>query len=62
MDSQDIKGVLYKIIDLIDYAEKTLALPDCNDCAHVKTCKYAPEVGERTRINCPLWGPREEKE
>lgn len=35
--------------------------PDCNDCKKIK-CEYAPKIGERTRINCPLWQGEAERE
>ncbi len=35
--------------------EQIIALPDCNSCAIKETCRYTPEPGQATRINCPLW-------
>lgn len=42
--------------------EKLMALPCCNDCRERTRgrCGYAPLVGERVRINCPLWVPENE--
>ena len=39
--------------------EKLMALPNCNDCRKKARngCGYVPRVGERVRINCPLWEP-----
>ena len=30
-------------------------MPNCNDCGKVKFCMLAPGIGEKVRINCPLW-------
>ena len=30
-------------------------LPSCNDCGKRNDCEYVPKLGERVRINCPLW-------
>lgn len=34
-------------------------LPDCNICGAAKECKYKPRLGAATRINCPLFQPKE---
>ena len=55
MNTEEIISVLYHIIDVMRYYERINKLPECNDCLHKLTCKYAPEAGQTTRINCPLW-------
>ena len=57
-DLKELKSYLYKMIDLINYAENVTSLPDCNDCGR-KSCSYQPRPGEWTRINCAHWIPRE---
>ena len=42
--------------------ERLKSLPDCNDCADVRDCTFAPQIGEPVRNNCPLWRPEKEKE
>ena len=51
----EIKRILYRLIDLIDYYDRTIILNNCNNCGLKNTCKYVPEPGETVRINCPLW-------
>lgn len=54
MTNKDIKDILYRIIDAIDYMDRISKLPDCNDCAISNVCMHAPKLGEQVRINCPL--------
>lgn len=58
---EQIKEVLYKMIDAINFMERISGLPDCNDCGKKCKCEYEPMVGQYTRINCPLWKPKEEE-
>jgi hypothetical protein len=44
------------------HSEQVGNLPNCNDCGAAKTCEYIPEPGDWTRINCPLWRKKEEKQ
>lgn len=52
---EKIRETLYKLIDAINYMERISKLHDCNDCGIKMQCKYLPEYGDQTRINCPLW-------
>ena len=56
----DIASILYRIVDALRLQEALQDLHDCNDCPKLRSCRYAPRWGERTRINCPLWGPEED--
>lgn len=35
--------------------KRITSLPDCNTCEKKHDCEYCPELGEPTRLNCPLW-------
>ena len=48
-----IKALNNVIAYLEDY-EEILKLNDCNTCRN-KNCPYRPKLGERVRINCPLY-------
>ena len=37
----------------LDLLSKILKSGCCNNCANIKTCKYAPADGELPRYNCP---------
>ena len=54
MTNKEIKDILYRIIEAIDYMDRISKLPDCNDCAICNVCIHAPRIGEPVRINCPL--------
>ena len=54
MTNKEIKDVLYRIIEAIDYMDRISKLPDCNDCAISNVCMHAPKLGDQVRINCPL--------
>lgn len=42
--------------DIYKYVfERITAHGDCNNCANVRDCRFAPMCGEDTRYNCPLW-------
>lgn len=58
-DIKDWPAALIFLAEAIRYYEETIALPDCNTCGKKKTCGYCPKIGERTRINCPLWEGKE---
>lgn len=53
----EIKAILYRLINIVDYYERVASLPDCNDCGGRNMCMYAPKPGQQVRINCPLWRP-----
>lgn len=40
--------------------ERITAHGDCNNCADIKVCEFAPDCGEDTRFNCPLWRGKKE--
>jgi len=48
-----IKEALEYMPECIDLLESILKSGDCNNCARVLTCKYAPGWGEPVRYNCP---------
>ncbi len=43
------------------FAKSLVSLPNCNDCAIVRQCEFAPRLGADVRINCPLHVERKEK-
>lgn len=64
MKLSNIINDLRYLANCLESYESLLDLPNCNNCGILKTCKYAPKLGERVRINCPLWQTenKEEKE
>lgn len=54
-----IKEALEYIPEYIDLLESILKSGDCNNCARVLTCKYAPGWGEPVRYNCPHYEAEE---
>ena len=50
------------LANYLESYESLIDLPNCNDCGILKHCKYAPKLGERVRINCPLWEKGNEEE
>ena len=40
------------------YSQRISALPDCNTCAHQRTCPHVPRWGEIVRINCHMYHKR----
>lgn len=59
MTNEEIVQMLYRLVDLIRFADNVLSKHNCNDCGIQKTCKYCPNWGEDVRYNCPLWKERE---
>lgn len=53
-DDIDVAALLYEAADAIRLNERLLRMHDCNDCGR-PGCKYIPDPGQPTRINCPLW-------
>ena len=43
-------------LELLRHIQKT---GDCNTCKAQKSCKYAPEVGQMVRYNCPFYNGRQ---
>ena len=50
------------LANCLESYESLLDLPNCNNCGILKTCKYVPKLGERVRINCPLWQTENKEE
>ena len=55
ISDREIKTILYRFIDLIDYYDRTITQNNCNNCYIKLECSHTPEAGEMVRINCPLW-------
>ena len=55
MDAKDCARMLRYAADCIDYYLRVKSYPDCNTCGIRKECQYCPDLGEQTRINCPLY-------
>lgn len=53
----DIKTMLYALIDTINYAQEIQKQHDCNDCGRGKGCELSPMPGNIVRINCYAWKP-----
>lgn len=59
---QDIKQLARRLsfaAKCINFYLQVGKLHTCNDCGVVK-CKYAPELGDDVRYNCPHWEPGKE--
>ena len=52
---EEIRCILNRLINAIDYMERIDSLPDCNNCGNKMNCEFVPNYGGNTRINCPLW-------
>lgn len=57
-----IKRMCDKIIALVDFYQRTVNLPSCNDCKKEQYCEYSYGWGGRVRWDCPLHEPIEEGE
>ena len=62
MKLSNIINDLRCLANYLESYESLIDLPNCNDCGILKTCKYAPKLGERVRINCPLWQTENKEE
>lgn len=51
----ELKRALIRIIDAIDFQNRILAEPNCNNCLRGEGCAVRPEPGETSRFNCPYW-------
>lgn len=58
---ENIVSTLYRIIDLIRYADKVSSLNNCNNCAVKNHCPHEPRLGEMVRINCFAWEGKDGK-
>ena len=45
---------LQNVIAYLEEYDAILGLNNCNTCRN-KNCQYRPKLGERVRINCPLY-------
>ena len=43
------------ILDALMAYRRIVQAGDCNSCADIKNCIYAPELGDLTRYNCPFY-------
>ena len=50
------------ILDTLMAYRQIVQSGDCNSCAERKICKYAPELGELVRYNCPFYKRRKTKD
>ena len=55
MTVTEIMSMLYHLADIVREYEAIMNQPDCNNCSEVRRCRYAPDPGQRVRINCPHW-------
>ena len=55
---KQLKEFCETTLDLFEYVERIVNMPNCNDCANTKDCEYRPPWGGDVRINCPLWEGR----
>lgn len=46
------------VLDTLMTYRRIVQSGDCNSCAVSKKCKYAPELGELVRYNCPFYKGR----
>jgi hypothetical protein len=60
MDAEEFARMLHHAADCISYYHRVSSYHDCNDCGANPECKYLPQWGGMTRINCPLWRETEE--
>ena len=50
----------YQLAEWLKLLKRILDSGDCNDCAmHHSQCRYAPELGEQVRYNCPFYEKEE---
>jgi len=54
-----IKDVAY-VMDSLLLLREILESGDCNECAGIKSCQYAPKPGQMVRYNCPFFKRTEE--
>lgn len=52
---EEIKQLEYKAEDSEILSNRIENMTSCNTCLKRLGCKYVPELGEDTRLNCPLW-------
>lgn len=61
MDNEELKEVLYRLVDALWVLENIEKLPNCNNCKWAKTCADCPGAGEMVRVNCVFWGSEREE-
>lgn len=59
-DLEDFARLLISAADHIRHSIAVSSYNNCNNCAIKLTCRYLPEWGKMTRINCPLWKGEQE--
>ena len=60
-EAEEFARALVYAADCIRYYERVSSYNDCNNCGKKTTCRYAPKLGETTRINCPLWESKDDR-
>ena len=55
ISAEALAKALHYLGDCVRFTEMMSKQHCCNSCGKMKTCKYRPEWGKPTRINCPLW-------
>lgn len=55
---ENISEIAYVLDTLMAY-RRIVQSGDCNSCVESKNCKYAPELGEQVRYNCPFYKGKE---
>ena len=59
-DLEDFARLLISAADYIRHSIDVSSYNNCNNCGAKLNCKYLPEWGAMTRINCPLWVDKQE--
>lgn len=60
-DLEDFARLLISVADHIRHSISVSSYNNCNNCGVKLQCKYLPEWGQMTRINCPLWKQKGEE-
>lgn len=55
MDNEELRKVLYRLVDALWVLENIEKLPNCNNCAAKDDCPYCPKAGQMVRTNCFAW-------
>lgn len=58
---EQVRDMLYKLIDIINFYHFMSKTSSCNDCDRVRYCEYAPDPGKQVRYNCMFWEGRNEE-
>lgn len=61
----DVRTTIKALVRSVDvnrsYSKSIASLPNCNDCAIMRDCKFCPKWGEPVRINCPFHVEKERR-